>query len=116
MHDVHHEPGYVPTPLTSDVRSELVVPLLVDGELYGVINIEEVSAAPSTRTTCGSCRRSPTRSAPRMRSAAPLPAARRAYLGTAEALAAALAAKDAYTADHARSIATRPRRSAGGSA
>jgi putative nucleotidyltransferase with HDIG domain len=29
----------------------------------------------------------------------------RAYLGTAEALAAALEAKDAYTADHARSIA-----------
>ena len=30
------------TPETTDVRSELVVPLLVDGELYGVINVEEV--------------------------------------------------------------------------
>ena len=40
-----------------------------------------------------------------MRSAGLYQRLERAYLGTAEALAAALAAKDAYTADHARSIA-----------
>ena len=43
VHVVTKEPGYEATPLTSDVRSELVVSLLVDGELFGVINIEEVS-------------------------------------------------------------------------
>ena len=40
-----------------------------------------------------------------MRSAVLYERLERAYLGTAEALAAALEAKDAYTADHARSIA-----------
>ena len=103
--DVTKEPGYEPTPLTSDVRSELVVPLLVDGELYGVINIEEVSVGAFDEDDVRLLQTVADQVGAAMRSAGLYQRLERAYLGTAEALAAALAAKDAYTADHARSIA-----------
>ena len=57
--------------------------------------IERAERTPGTADQVGSA----------MRSAVLYERLERAYLGTAEALAAALAAKDAYTADHARSIA-----------
>jgi diguanylate cyclase (GGDEF)-like protein/PAS domain S-box-containing protein len=41
--DVHAEPDYQHTPETSDVQAELVVPLLVDGNIWGAINVEEVT-------------------------------------------------------------------------
>lgn len=40
--DVYAEEGYEPTPMTLAVHSELVVPLMVDGEVWGVINCEEL--------------------------------------------------------------------------
>jgi diguanylate cyclase (GGDEF)-like protein/PAS domain S-box-containing protein len=43
--DVHAEPDYEHTPETSDVQAELVVPLLVDGDIWGAINVEEVTPA-----------------------------------------------------------------------
>jgi diguanylate cyclase (GGDEF)-like protein len=43
VNDVHAEPGYEATPETSAVCSELVVPLLVDGEVWGALNVEEVA-------------------------------------------------------------------------
>ncbi|MEA2296955.1 MAG: hypothetical protein QOE86_4594 [Solirubrobacteraceae bacterium] len=39
--DVRTEPDYHPTPETSEVRSEVVVPLFVGGDLWGAIDIEE---------------------------------------------------------------------------
>ena len=42
--DVSAEPEYQVTPETAAVQSELVVPLLVGGELWGAINLEEVRA------------------------------------------------------------------------
>ena len=41
--DVRAEPGYEHTPETTDVRAELVVPLQVDGDMWGAINIEETT-------------------------------------------------------------------------
>jgi GAF domain-containing protein len=43
VNDVHAEPGYQATPETAAVCSELVVPLLVDGEIWGALNVEEVA-------------------------------------------------------------------------
>jgi diguanylate cyclase (GGDEF)-like protein len=103
--DVHGEPGYEPTPETVDVRSELVVPLLVDGELYGVINVEEVRPAAFDDDDVRLLQTVADQAGAALRSAGLYQRLERAYIGTAEALAAALAAKDAYTADHARSIA-----------
>jgi diguanylate cyclase (GGDEF)-like protein len=86
-------------------RSELVVPLLVDGQLYGAINVEEVRAGAFDEDDVRLLQTVADQAGAAMRSAALYERLERAYLGTAEALAAALEAKDAYTADHARSIA-----------
>jgi diguanylate cyclase (GGDEF)-like protein/PAS domain S-box-containing protein len=42
INDVHSEPAYAETPETADVRSELVAPLLVEGCVWGAINLEEL--------------------------------------------------------------------------
>lgn len=42
VNDVRAEPAYEATPETADVRSELVVPLLVEGATWGAINLEEL--------------------------------------------------------------------------
>jgi diguanylate cyclase (GGDEF)-like protein len=42
VNDVHADPDYQVTPETVDVRSELVAPLVVEGEVWGAINLEEL--------------------------------------------------------------------------
>jgi GAF domain-containing protein len=42
VNDVRAEPDYVVTPETADVRSELVAPLMVEGEVWGALNLEEL--------------------------------------------------------------------------
>jgi diguanylate cyclase (GGDEF)-like protein len=41
VNDVRLEPDYEATPETNEVRAELVVPLIVDGEIWGALNVEE---------------------------------------------------------------------------
>ena len=104
VNDVLAEPDYIPTEATAAARSELVVPLWVGDALCGVIDVEadevdafdqdDVTLLETVATQVGSA----------LRGAALYQRLERAYLGTAEALAAALEAKDAYTADHAASI------------
>jgi GAF domain-containing protein len=103
--DVHAEPDYEPTSETVDVRSELVVRLSVDGELYGVINVEKVRPSAFDDDDVRLLQTVAGQAGAALRSAALYQRLERAYIGTAEALAAALEAKDAYTADHAHSIA-----------
>jgi diguanylate cyclase (GGDEF)-like protein len=43
VNDVQAEPGYEATPETREVCSELVVPLLVEGEVWGALNVEEIA-------------------------------------------------------------------------
>jgi len=42
VNDVHGDPDYAVTPETADVRSEMVAPLLVEGSVWGAINLEEL--------------------------------------------------------------------------
>ena len=102
--DVYGDPDYQPTPETLDVRSELIVPLWVDGEVYGVINLEEIRPGAFDEDDVRLLQTVADQAGAAMRSAVLYERLERAYLGTAEALAAALEAKDAYTANHARSI------------
>jgi putative nucleotidyltransferase with HDIG domain len=102
--DVYAEPGYVPTEHTVETRSELVVPLVIDGAVWGAINIEEVEPEAFDEDDVRLLQTVAEQTAAAMRSAALYERLERAYLGTAEALANALEAKDEYTADHARSI------------
>ena len=103
--DVYAEPDYQPTPETAGVRSELCVPLWVDGELFGAINVESVEADAFDDDDVRLLQTVADQVGAAMRSAVLYERLERAYLGTAEALAAALEAKDEYTADHARTIA-----------
>ena len=82
----------------------MVVPLWVGEDLWGVINVEEVTAAAFGDDDLLLLQTVAAQVGSAMRSALLYERLERAYLGTAEALAAALEAKDAYTADHARSI------------
>jgi GAF domain/Diguanylate cyclase, GGDEF domain len=43
VNDVRAEPGYQSTPETTDVCAELVVPLVVEGGVWGALNVEEVA-------------------------------------------------------------------------
>jgi transcriptional regulator with GAF, ATPase, and Fis domain len=43
VNDVRTEPDYAHTPETAAVCAELVVPLLVDGKVWGTINVEETA-------------------------------------------------------------------------
>jgi diguanylate cyclase (GGDEF)-like protein/putative nucleotidyltransferase with HDIG domain len=104
VHDVTAEPEYVGPPETADVRSELVVPLWVGDELWGAINVEEREAGAFDEEDLLLLQTVADQVGAAMRSAQLYQRLERAYLGTAEALAAALEAKDAYTAAHARSI------------
>jgi diguanylate cyclase (GGDEF)-like protein/PAS domain S-box-containing protein len=42
VNDVRTAPDYQSTPETADVRSELVAPLMIDGAVWGAINLEEL--------------------------------------------------------------------------
>jgi diguanylate cyclase (GGDEF)-like protein/PAS domain S-box-containing protein len=42
VNDVRPDPDYQVTPETIDVRSELVAPLVVEGDVWGAINLEEL--------------------------------------------------------------------------
>jgi len=100
--DVTRDPTFCAVAETASTRSELVAPVWVGERLWGVLNLEEahVDAFDDARLLetvadqVGSA----------LRSAELYARLERAYLGTAEALAAALEAKDAYTAEHAKSI------------
>jgi diguanylate cyclase (GGDEF)-like protein len=102
--DVRAEPDYVATEATQDVCSELVVPLWVGDELFGVIDVEELEPDAFDQDDVTLLETVATQVGSAVRGALLYERLERAYLGTAEALAAALEAKDAYTADHARSI------------
>jgi HD-GYP domain-containing protein (c-di-GMP phosphodiesterase class II) len=102
--DVRAQPEYRPTPETEAVSSELIVPLWVGEELWGVINLEETRRDAFDADDLRLVETLADQVGSALRSAFLYERLERAYLGTAEALAAALEAKDSYTAHHARSI------------
>jgi diguanylate cyclase (GGDEF)-like protein len=102
--DVTAEPEYIGPPETADVLSELVVPLWLGDQLWGAINVEEKERDAFDEEDLLLLQTVADQVGAAMRSAQLYERLERAYLGTAEALAAALEAKDAYTAEHARSI------------
>ena len=105
--DVNAEPDYRPTPETRDVHSEMVVPLMVAGELWGALNVEELAAAAFDEDGLRLLETIADQVSAALCSASLYEQLEQGYLGTAKALAAALEAKDSYTAQHARSIVER---------
>ena len=105
--DVTTEPIYRSTDSTRDTRSELDVPIRSSGRLWGAITVqqkivdafsaEDIRLLETVADQVGSA----------LHSAELYEQLERAYLGTAEALSAALEARDAYTASHSDSIVRR---------
>jgi len=104
VNDVTAAADYSPTPETAEVRSELIVPLWVGEELWGALNVEELEPGAFDEDDLRLVETVADQVGAALRSASLYEQLERAYLGTAQALVAALEAKDAYTAEHARSI------------
>ena len=104
VRDVSEEPDYCITAETADVRSELVVPLWMGDELIGALNLEEVRHGAFDEDDARLVRTIADQIGSALRSATLFERLERGYLGTAEALAAALEAKGSYTAEHPRAV------------
>jgi diguanylate cyclase (GGDEF)-like protein len=105
VNDIAQDPDHLPGLETSEVRSELVAPVIVGGALWGAINCAETEVGAFDEDDARLLQTVSDQLGSALRSAVLYEQLSAAYLGTAEALAAALEAKDSYTAMHARSIA-----------
>jgi diguanylate cyclase (GGDEF)-like protein len=103
--DVTREPGYRWTDATKDVSSELAVPVMVSGRPWGVINLEDVEVGAFNLDDARLLESVAAQIGGALTAIRLYEQLDRAYLGTAEALSAALEAKDSYTAEHSKSIA-----------
>jgi putative nucleotidyltransferase with HDIG domain len=110
VRDVTEEADYKVTEETGDTRSELVVPLWMGEELIGALNLEEIRPSAFDQDDARLVQTVADQIGSALRSATLFERLEAAYLGTAEALAAALEAKDAYTASHSRAVVANARR------
>ncbi|MGH3992361.1 MAG: GAF and HD-GYP domain-containing protein, partial [Pseudonocardiaceae bacterium] len=105
--DVRREPDYHPTPVTAATRCELDVPVVVGGRPWGALTVQSWQAEAFDEEDVRLLRAVADQLGAALRSATLYEQLERAYLGTAEALGAALEAKDSYTAEHSRSLVQR---------
>ncbi len=97
--DVTREPDYAATPATLDIRSELDVPVLVDGRAWGALSLQSTEAAAFDDHDAAMLRAAAQQLSAGLRSAMLHDRLERAQHGAAEALRAALDARAAATAD-----------------
>jgi diguanylate cyclase (GGDEF)-like protein len=102
--DVTREPDYRGMPATEDIRSELDMPLLVDGEPWGAITLQSAEANAFDDADAGMLRAVAHQLSAALRSAQLRERLDRAQLGAAEALRAALDARAAATAPAQQSL------------
>ena len=105
--EVTQQGDYMSTAETGDVRSEVVVPLWAGDTLWGALNIEEVRPARLRRGRRALVQTVADQVGSALRSATLYKRLDSAYVGTAEALAAALEAKDSYSASHSQAVVRR---------
>lgn len=103
--DVTAEPDYRLTPETADTRSEVCAPLWVGSHPWGGIDLHDSRKDAFDEDDARLVRLVAGQVSAALRSAQLYEQLEHAYLGTAEALGAALEAKDSYTASHSRSLA-----------
>jgi HD-GYP domain-containing protein (c-di-GMP phosphodiesterase class II) len=104
VNDVYADDDYEPTSFTTEVLSELTVPLLVGGRIWGVVNLEETRRDAFDGDDCRLVEMVADMASCALQSAELYGQLESAYIGTTEALIAALEARDSYTAEHAESI------------
>jgi diguanylate cyclase (GGDEF)-like protein len=105
--DVTREPDYAGTPFTPDVRSELDVPVIVDGRPWGVLSIQSTQPNAFDEGDASMLRSAAHQLSAGLRAALLRERLDRAQLGTAEALKAALDARAASTAGTPSSLVQR---------
>jgi HD-GYP domain-containing protein (c-di-GMP phosphodiesterase class II) len=96
--DVTLEPDYAPTPATQEVRSELDLPLMVDGRPWGVLSVQSNDLDAFDDADVAMLRAACHQLTAALRSAVLYERLERAQMGTAEALRAALDARAATSA------------------
>ena len=102
--NTERDPDYFASETTQAVRSELASPIWVGSELWGVLDVQETKPETFDEADARLIETVADQLGAALRSATLYQQLERAYMGTAEALAAALEAKDSHTALHARSI------------
>ena len=102
--DVRKEPAYRPTQATLDTLTELDVPIRMGDRVWGAITVQEDHVDAFDEDDLRLLVTIADQLGAALRSVSLFDQLERAYLGTAEALAAALEAKDSYTASHSHSI------------
>jgi len=103
--DVSREPSYRATGRFSDIRSELAAPIRTASGIWGVVNIEDVAPEAFDHEDASLLEAFASVLGTVLNAIGLYDSLDRAYLGTAEALSAALESKDSYTAEHSRAIA-----------
>ncbi|MDX6642721.1 MAG: hypothetical protein QOD76_683, partial [Solirubrobacteraceae bacterium] len=104
VNDARRDPLYADV-LPDHVRSELAVPLYIGSELWGAIDVRDSAVNAFDAEDAQLVQTVADHVGAALRTADLYRELEQTYVGTAEALAAALEAKDDYTAGHARSIA-----------
>ena len=104
VNEVQSDPDYFAAETTEAVRSELAAPIWVGSELWGVLDVQEAAADAFDDADARLLETVADQLGAALRSATLYEQLERAYIGTAEALAAALEAKDAHTGNHARAM------------
>jgi HD-GYP domain-containing protein (c-di-GMP phosphodiesterase class II) len=105
--DVTREPDYAGTPATLDVRSELDVPVIVDGRPWGALSIQSTEPGAFDEADASMLRAAAHQLSAGLRSAILRERLERAQLGAAEALRAALDARAAATVGEPASLVQR---------
>jgi HD-GYP domain-containing protein (c-di-GMP phosphodiesterase class II) len=105
--DVRQEPDYAGTPATADIRSELDVPVTVDGHPWGVLSIQSNEPNAFDEGDASMLRSAAHQLSAGLRVALLRERLERAQLGTAEALKAALDARAAATTGTPSSLVQR---------
>jgi diguanylate cyclase (GGDEF)-like protein len=98
VHDVRLEPDYAHAPVTMDLRSELDVPVIVDGEPWGALTVQAAEPSAFDEADASMLRSAAQQLAAGLRAAMLREQLERAQQGTAQALKAALDARAAATA------------------
>jgi len=107
VNDVTQEPDYAGTPATVDVRSELDVPVVVDGKPWGVLSIQSNEPNAFDEGDASTLRSAAYQVSAGLRAALLRERLERAQAGTAEALKAALDARAAANMATPSSLITR---------
>jgi HD-GYP domain-containing protein (c-di-GMP phosphodiesterase class II) len=107
VEDVTREPDYTDTPATRDVRSELDVPVIVDGTPWGVLSVQSTRPSAFDEGDASIVRSAAHQLSAGLRAVLLRERLERAQRGTAEALKAALDARAAGTADAPASLVQR---------